>query len=191
MKHDHEKPQNMTFALVAEFDNAEDLIVAAHKAYEAGYSKMDAFTPYPVHGLPEAIGFREAKVPWIIFLGGLAGAAGGLGLQYWVSTQAYPHNVGGRPLFSWPQFIPVTFECMILLAAFGAVFGMLGLNKLPQPYHPIFNTPRFERASQDLFFLAIEAHDPKFDLENTRTMLEANGATSVSLVNQEEEGDWS
>jgi hypothetical protein len=172
------------YGLVAQYDDAEELLVAAEKALESGYSGkyMDAFSPFPVHGLPDAIGFHESKVPWIIFISGLIGSAAGMGLQWWVSTQAYELNVGGRPFFSWPSFIPVTFECTILLASFGAVFGMLGLNGFPQPYHSVFNTPNFERASQDKFFLAIEAKDPNFDLARTREFLEGTGAEAVSEV---------
>ena len=148
---------------VAEFDNPEDLIVAALKATEAGYTKMDAYAPFPVDGLSEAIGMRDVRVKWIIFTGGLAGVSAGMGLMYYTSVIDYPLNIGGRPLFSWPSFIPVAFECTILLAALGAVFGMIALNGLPQPYHPIFNTPGFDRASQDRFFLCIESDDPQFD----------------------------
>ena len=172
------------YALVAQFDDPEDLLTAAQKATDLGYSckHMDAYTPFPVHGLPDAIGFRESKVPWLIFLAGLAGCAGGIALQGYVSAMDYPLNVGGRPYFSWPTFIPVTFECTILIAAFGAVFGMLGLNGLPQPYHSVFNTPNFERATQDKFFLAIEAEDPQFDLERTKDFLQTSGAELVTEV---------
>jgi hypothetical protein len=178
------KSESTLYGLVAQFDDTEDILVAAQKALDAGYSgkHMDAFTPFPVHGLPDAIGFEEHKIPWIIFLSGLAGCAAGIGLQWYVSAIDYPMNVGGRPYFSWPTFIPVTFECTILLASFGAVFGMLGLNGFPQPYHSIFNTPNFDRATQDKFFLAIEATDPKFDLEETKAFLESAGAEVVSEV---------
>ncbi|MFY9233146.1 MAG: DUF3341 domain-containing protein [Fimbriimonadaceae bacterium] len=172
------------YGLVAQFDDAEDLVVAAQKTLDAGYSgkHLDAFTPFPVHGLPEAIGFEESKVPWIIFLSGCAGAAAGVGLQYYVSVMAYQLNVGGRPFFSWPLFIPVTFETTVLFAAFGATFGMLALNGLPKPYDPIFNTPNFERASQDKFFLAIESGDPNFDLGKTKAFMDTLGAEAVSEV---------
>lgn len=187
----HAEEKVTVYGVVAEYDTPEQLMEAANRALDQGYTRMDAFTPFPVHGLPEAIGFNESKVPWVIFFGGLIGAFSGVGLQYWVSAIAYPHNVGGRPYFSWPSFIPVTFECMVLFAAFGAVFGMLGLNGLPKPYHPIFNTPRFERASQDLFFLAIERRDPKFNEEEVTSFLQSTGARNVSSVNQDEDGDWS
>lgn len=172
------------YGLAAQFDDPEDLVAAAQKALDSGYSPkhIDAFTPFPVHGLPDAIGFHEDRVPWIIFISGVLGSAAGLGLQYWVSSEAYALNVGGRPFFSWPTFIPVTFEVTVLFAAFGAVFGMLGLNGLPQPYHSVFNTPNFERASQDKFFLAIESDDPSFDLERTRAMLAETNAEAISEV---------
>lgn len=178
------------FGIIAEFDSPESLIDAANTALDQGYTKMDAFTPFPVHGLPEAIGFREAKVPWIVFVMGVLGGFGGLGLQWWVSTQAYPLNIGGKPLFSWPAFIPPAFETTILFAAFGAVFGMIGLNRLPQPHHPVFDAPNFERASQDRFFLLIEAKDAKYDADATRSTLEKTGALRVTVLGQEEESDW-
>lgn len=186
----HEPKGPSLYAVVAEFDDEHVIVEAAEKAYAAGYTKMDAYTPFPVHGLPEAVGFGDVKLKWIIFIMGVMGALGGFGLQWWVSAEAYAHNSGGKPLLSWPSFIPVTFECMILFAALGAVFGMLGLNGLPKPYHPIFNTPRFDRATQDLFFLAIEATDPKFDVSEARKFLEGAGATNVSEVMADEEGGW-
>ena len=170
------------FGVAASFDNPEDLLVAAHRAREAGYTKMDAYTPFPVHGLPDAIGFHDNRVPWIIFFCGLAGALGGYALQYYVSVIDYPLNVGGRPLHSWPTFIPVTFECTILLAALGAVFGMLGLNGFPKPYDPMFNAPGFERVSQDRFFLCIEADDPKFDVQEITRLMQSLNAEAVSEV---------
>lgn len=182
--------RNFLFGAVAEFDDPDVLLAAANKALDAGYSKMDAFTPFPVHGMPEAIGFREAKVPWIVFWGGVFGAIGGLGLQLWVSAVAYPHNIGGRPLTSWPNFVPPMFETTVLFAAFGAVFGMILLNRLPQPHHPIFEAPNFKRASQDRFFLLVEADDPNFNVDETPEFLKSMEALNVSLINAEEEGDW-
>jgi hypothetical protein len=186
----HHKPKGGPFGIIAEFDHPQTLLDAANKALDAGYSRMDAFTPYPVHGLAEAIGFNEAKVPWIVFLGGFTGAAGGMGLQWWVSTQAYPLNIGGRPLFSWPAFIPPAFETTILLASFGAVFGMILLNRLPQPHHPVFEAPNFERASQDRFFLLIEARDPAYREDEVMSLLQGTKALNVSLINEKEEQDW-
>ena len=172
------------YGLMAEFDDPEVVLDAANKAREAGYKRMEAYTPFPVHGLHEAVGFRDNRVPWVIFFSGLAGAAAGYGLQYFVSVIDYPMNVGGRPLHSWPAFIPVTFETTVLFAAFGAVLGMLALNGLPQPYHPVFNAPDFDRASQDRFFLCIEATDPKFDARETEKFLDTLNPIRVSAVEE-------
>src|SRR5437762_2688076 len=160
------------YGLIAEFDNPEALVGAAHRAFAEGFRRMDAYSPFPVDGLAEAIGFHRTRVPLIVLIGGILGCAGGFWLQYWVSVIDYPINIGGRPLNSWPSFIPVTFELTILLAALAAVCGMLGLNGLPMPYHPLFNVPRFAQASRDRFFLCIEARDPRFDRETTRRFLE-------------------
>ncbi|MCS6831388.1 MAG: DUF3341 domain-containing protein [bacterium] len=170
--------------IIAEYETAEELLHAARRAREAGYTRMDAYSPFPVHGLAEAIGFEDYKVPWTVFLSGVAGAIAGFAMQYYISVIDYPLNVGGRPLFSWPAYIPVTFETTVLFAAFGAFIGMLAFNGLPQPYHPIFNAPRFERASQDRFFLCIEATDPLFDRTGTRHFLESTGARLVSEVEE-------
>ncbi|MDW8104344.1 MAG: DUF3341 domain-containing protein [Armatimonadota bacterium] len=170
--------------IIAEYETAEELLHAARRAREAGYTRMDAYTPFPVHGLAEAIGFEDHKVPWTVFLSGVAGAIAGFAMQYYISVIDYPLNVGGRPLFSWPAYIPVTFETTVLFAAFGAFIGMLAFNGLPQPYHPVFNAPRFERASQDRFFLCIEATDPLFDRTGTRHFLESTGARLVSEVEE-------
>jgi hypothetical protein len=174
--------QPTLYGLSAQFDDADAILAAAEKTRAAGYTKIDAYTPIPIHGLDEALGFRRTRLPWLILLGGLAGAAGIFGLATWVNVFEYPINVGGRPLFSWPAFIPITFEGMVLLAAFAAVFGMIGLNGLPMPYHPMFNTPNFERATNDLFFLTIEASDPQFEIGKTRQFLESLGAQQVSSV---------
>jgi hypothetical protein len=157
--------------LVAEFDSVEDLTHAAEAARKAGFKKMDAYSPFPIHGLSEAIGFRDVKVPFMVFCGGLFGALAGYSLQYYVHVFDYPLNVGGKPLNSIPAMVPITFESTILCSALTAFFGMLATNGLPKPYHPIFNTPRFERASQDRFFLAIEATDPNYDPVRTRQFL--------------------
>jgi hypothetical protein len=158
--------------LLAEFDSAQALLDAAHHAHAAGYRKMDAYSPFPIHGLAEAIGFREHIVPKVCFAAGLTGAAVGYGFEYWSQAVAYPMNIGGRPYFSWVSFIPPAFETTILFAAFATVIAMIALNGLPQPYHPVFNAPRFRFASQDAFFLAIEADDQRFDLERTREFLQ-------------------
>lgn len=176
--------ESRNYGLLAEFDNPSAIVAAAKKAHDAGYRKMDAYTPYPIEELSEAIGFHKNNVPLIVLTCGLLGLAAGLGLQIWTSAIDYPLNVGGRPLISWPAFIPITFEMTVLLAAFGAVLGMLALNGLPQPYHPVFNAPRFELASRTHFFLCIEAKDPKFDLAETRRFLESLGANEVTDVEQ-------
>jgi hypothetical protein len=163
------------YGVIAQFEDAAALLRAAERAHAAGYRRLDAFTPFPVHGLAEAIGFHRTHVPTIALAGGLLGLAGGFGLQYWIHVVAYPLNVGGRPLNSWPAFVPVTFECTILFAAFGAVLGMLALNGLPRPNHPVFNVAEFERASQDRFFLCIESTDPRFEREAVRGLLAGLG----------------
>lgn len=170
------------YGVTGEFEDEEQLLAAAHGAYEAGYRDLDAFSPFPVEGLDEAIGFRQTRLPLVILAGGIIGLSGGYMLQYYISVISYPLNVGGRPLHSWPAFIPVTFEATILVAAIFAVLGMLGLNGLPEPYHPLFNVPRFSLASQDRFFLLIEATDPQFDREEAAAFLERLGALDVSDV---------
>ena len=170
------------YGLVAEFDNPEALVAAAKRAHTEGYRKMEAYAPFPVHGLAEAIGHRGVRLPLIVLAGGIIGGLTGFGLQFYTAVIQYPHNIGGRPLNSWPAFIPVTFETTILVAALSAVLGMLALNGLPQPYHPVFNVPRFELASRNHFFLCIESKDPKFDLEKTREFLASLGPTEVTDV---------
>ncbi len=167
------------YGLMAEFENPETLLAAAQRASAEGYRRMDAYTPLPVEGLAEALGFHETRVPLIVLIGGLLGGLTGFALQYWIAAIDYPINVGGRPLNSWPAFIPVTFELTILFAALFAVFGLLALCGLPMPYHPVFNVPRFELASRNRFFLCIEARDPRFDRETTRRFLEALGPRGV------------
>jgi hypothetical protein len=170
------------YGLLAEFEDPNALVAATHRAHHEGYRRMDAYSPLPIEELHEALGAHPTKLPLVVLLGGLVGGIGGYLLQLWASTIAYPLNVGGKPLHSWPAFIPVTFECVILGAALSAVFGMLALNGLPQPYHPVFNVPRFALASRNRFFLCIEARDPKFDVERTRTFLETLGPREVTVV---------
>ena len=170
------------YGLMAEFVDPNDLIAAARGAHAAGYRKMDAYSPFPVEGLAEALGLRDHRLPRIVLIGGLIGGTAGYLLQYYVSVIAYPLNIGGRPLHSWPAFIPVTFETTVLVAALSAVLGMLALNGLPMPYHPVFNVPRFALATRDRFFLCIEATDPKFDREETQRFLEGLKAREVSNV---------
>lgn len=171
------------YGMMAQFEEPEQLLEAANRAWAAGYRNMDAYTPLPIEGLAEAVGFRRNWVSPIVLFFGLCGAAGGFGLLWWITSVAYPHNVAGRPFDSWPAYIPITFECTVLLAALSAVIGMLALNKLPMPYHPVFNVESFsQRASIDRFFLCIEATDPKFDLVKTRAFLEELNPEEVAEV---------
>jgi len=170
------------YGLMAEFDDAQSLTDAVTKTYAAGYRKTDAYSPFPIEHVWEALGVHDRPVSFFVLCGGLLGMLGGFGLCYWVSTMAYPLNVGGRPYNSWPSFIPVTFELTILLASFAAVISMIALNGLPLPYHPVFNVPSFLRASQDKFFLAIEASDPKFDRQQTFEFLKSLGPREINEV---------
>jgi hypothetical protein len=151
------------YGVMAEFDNPTDLVAAAQRTYEAGYRRINGYSPYPIEELSEAIGFTRTSLPLIVLIGGILGGLGGFFMQYWMEVIDYPLNVGGKPYNSWPAFIPITFECTVLMAAFAAVLGMLVLNKLPQPYHPVFNAPNFALATRDSFFLVIEASDQKFE----------------------------
>jgi|ERR1043166_2413125 hypothetical protein len=170
------------YGLMAEFADSDTLVAAAQQAFAAGFRRMDAYTPFPVHGLAEAIGFHRTYVPLIVLIGGIIGCIGGFFLQYFNAVIDYPINIGGRPLNSWPAFIPVTFETTILIAALSAVFSVIVLNKLPMPYHPVFNVDRFELASRSRFFLLIEARDPKFRVEETRQFLQGLGSQGVYEV---------
>ncbi len=170
------------YGLMAEFDNPTAIVVAARRAYAEGYRRMDAYTPFPVEGLAEEMHFHRTEVPLITLLGGLAGCLGGYFLQYWIAALYWPLNIAGRPLNSWPMFIPVTFELTVLVAALSALLGMLALNGLPRPHHPLFDVPRFALASQDRFFLCVEASDPRFDYAATRDFLESLSPNEVSDV---------
>ncbi len=170
------------YGILAEYDDARVLVRAARQARQAGYRQLDAYSPYPVHGLARAIGFRRTYLSLIVLCGGIAGCLLGFAMQYWITVIDYPLNVGGRPLNSWPSFMPVTFETTILVAAFAAVLGMLALNGLPRPHHPLFAMPHFRRASRDGFFLCIEVRDEKFDASTVRALLATTGAKEVSDV---------
>lgn len=172
--------------VMGEFETPEQLLAASKKARDAGYKHVDAYTPFPIEGLADAIGFRWTLVPLITLIGGIFGALGGFGLQYWCAAITYPMNIGGRPLNSWPAFIPVTFELTVLGASIFSVVGMLALNRLPQPYHPVFNVERFTHASTDRFFLCIEARDPKFNVAETSRFLQELHAVHVVEVRDEE-----
>ena len=170
------------YGMMAEFDSPSDLVAAARRTYEAGYQKIDAYSPFPIEELAEAIGFHSNAVPLVVLIGGLIGCLSGYALQYWISVITYPINVGGRPLHSWPAFIVVTFEMTILFAGLAAVLGMLALNGLPMPYHPVFNVPRFAFATKDRFFLIIFSSDPKFSATETRRFLESLQPHSIAEV---------
>ena len=176
---------NGTYGVMAEFEDPTSLVNAARAAHQMGFRKLDAYTPFPIEGLAHAIGFRWTAVPLITLIGGVLGGLGGFGLEYWCSAITYPLNIGGRPLNSWPAFIPVTFELTVLGASICSVVGMIALNKLPQPFHPVFNVERFVHASTDRFFLCIEARDPKFNLAETARFLQDLHAVHVTEVKDE------
>ena len=171
-----------TYGLMAEFETPTDVVAAARRVHEEGYRRIDAFSPYPIEELSEAIGVHTTKLPVIVLIGGIVGLIAGYLMQYYTHVINYPLNVGGKPFHSWPQFIPITFETTVLGAALAAVFGMLALNGLPEPYHPVFNTPNFALASRDRFFLLVEARDPKFDRDETAAFLRTLGPREVTDV---------
>ncbi len=173
------------YGVMGEFGTPEELIHAVEKVREAGYRRLDAYAPFPVEGLSEALGLKRNLVPVITLLGGLGGGLSGFFFQVWANVSSYPMNIGGRPLNSWPAFIPVTFELTILGAAISAVFGMLALNRLPQPHHPVFNVHRFTHASSDRFFVCIESRDPKFHVADTARFLQSLHAHHVSEVSDD------
>jgi len=180
--HTHRRHAPPLYGVIAEFEGPSELVHAARKTYEAGYRRINGYSPYPIEELSEAIGFTHTSLPLIVFIGGVLGGLAGFFMQYYMEVIDYPLNVGGKPYNSWPAFIPITFECTVLAAAFSAVLGMLILNKLPQPYHPVFNTPNFELATRDRFFLAVEANDPKFDHDKVTSLLKSLNAMEVSDV---------
>jgi Protein of unknown function (DUF3341) len=170
------------WGLLAEFDSPSALCAAAARVRDAGYKRIDAHAPFPVEGLAEALGVKPTILPLLVLLGGLAGCVGGYFMQYYAATIGYPLNVGGRPMHSWPMFVPITFELTVLGGGLTAVIGMLALNGLPMPYHPLFNVPRFALATRDRFFLTIESRDKLFDRHQTARFLHELGAREVSEV---------
>lgn len=170
------------FALMAEFHSSKELIQAIRASHDAGYTKLEAYTPYPIEEVWEELGHHKSWLPLIVLIGGIFGLLAGFFLQYWASVINYPLNVGGRPLNSWVAFIPVTFETTVLFAAVAAVLGMFALNKLPMPYHPVFGVERFALASRDRYFLAIAAWDPRFDRVETEQFLQTLNPHEVALV---------
>jgi hypothetical protein len=170
------------YGLLAEFDTPADLVTATRRVHAEGYRQIDTFSPFPVEEAWEAMHHHDKRLSLIVLLGGLTGMCSGYGLEYWVHTMAYPINVAGKPLNSWPQFIPVTFEMTVLFAAISALLGMIVLNGLPMPYHPVFNVERFARASQDKFFLLIESTDPKFDRSGTLELLKGLNPSEINEV---------
>ena len=167
------------FGLLAEFIEPDDLVRATARIYETGYRHFEAYSPMPVEGLPEAVGFPRSRMPLIVLVGGIVGCLTGFAMQYLLTVYAYPLNIGGRPLNSWPSFIPVTFELTVLFAALSAVLGMLAMNGLPRPHHPLFAVPQFDRATQDRFFVCIRCTDPLFHEQTTREFLQRLGAKEV------------
>jgi hypothetical protein len=180
MHHDDTTPK--VYGLLAEFDSAQAIVDAARKTRQAGFTKIDTFTPFPIHELDAALKLPRTKLPWLVLGGGITGMCTGFALQYWASVLEYPLNIGGRPLASWPAFIVPSYELTILFAALTAVIGMIALNGLPMPYHPVFNVPQFSNASGDRFFLSIETKDPKFDAASTRVFLEGLHPLGVTEI---------
>ncbi len=180
--HGHENNAPQVYGLIAEFDDPDTLLHATTKAHEAGYRTMDAYSPFPIHNLAEAMGVRKTAVSFFTLCGGLTGTCTGFGMQYIASVLHYPYSIGGKPDLSWPSFMPITFELTILFAGFSALGSMLLLNGLPRHHHPIFNAKRFERASSDGFFLCIERTDAQYDAVQTKTFLEGLGPVEVSEV---------
>jgi len=172
------------YGLMAEFSDLGELVHATRTAHESGYRYMDAYTPVPVEELGELLAGHRSRLPLLVLLGGILGGIAGFALCYWTSVIDFPINVGGRPFNSWPAFIPITFECTVLGAALVTVLGLLALNGLPMPYHPVFNVPRFALASRDRFFLCIEAADPKFDIDETWGFLSRMQPRQVSQVDR-------
>ena len=178
----HVKLEPKTYGVLAEFLTPEDVVAAAKAAHAAGWRHMDAYSPFPVDGLAEAIGFTKNRIPMVVLIGGILGALGGFWMQWYTSVHDYPLNISGKPFNSWPAFIPITFETTILFAAFACVLGMLGLNGLPRPHHPVFNAPGFALASRSRFFLCLQHRDPKFTVDAAREFLQGLNPREITVV---------
>jgi hypothetical protein len=183
----HAEAPSALHGTLAEFDTADGLLNAANAAREAGYRQMDAYTPFPIHELSDALGYRHNVVPWIMAIGGICGTTFGLFLQWYTNAFDYPLNIGGKPLVSLPMYVPVCFESTVLWSALTGFFGMWILNGLPRPHHPIFSGEHIERATVDRFFLCIEAKDPKYEGEKVRAFLQAQSPLNVSIVEEPED----
>jgi hypothetical protein len=174
--------ESKVYGMLAEFESPQTIFTACEAVRDEGFKHWDSHTPFPVHGLEHAMGLPPSKVPWIVLVMALFGAAIGMTLQWWTMAVDYPTIIAGKPFFSWPAFVPVTFELSILFGSFGAVFGMFGLNKLPTFHHPLFNSERFKGVTDDKFFIAIESRDPLYDKRKTKKMLKGLGATYIEEV---------
>ncbi len=174
--------EQSSYGLLAQFDGAASLLQAAKALHEAGYKRFDCHSAFPIHGMDRAMGLQQSKLGWIVLLGGFSGAAGGMLLQWWTSAIDYPLVISGKPLFSFQAFVPITFELTILFAAFGAVFGMLALNRLPRLHQELFNSGRFKQASDDGFFISVQAGDPQFDEAGTKSLLRQLGAQHIEVI---------
>lgn len=174
--------KDTTFGVVAEFDSPHDLLEAAKKVRDAGFKKFDTYSPFPIHGMDQAMGMKDSVLGWIVLLCGLTGGSSAVLMQWWMAAYDYKIVIGGKPFFSYQAFVPITFELTVLLSAFGAVLGMLALNGLPELYHPLFSYRRFRKATDDGFFLAVEARDPKFDAARVREMLQSAGGRHIEDV---------
>lgn len=170
------------YGIVAEFASPHDLIEGVKAVRQAGFTKIDTHTPFPIHGMDKAMGLPGSRLPWFVLVGGLSGTASAIALQFWMNGYDYAFHIGGKPIVSYQAYVPIGFELTVLFASFTAVLGMLAMNLLPRPYHPLFNHPRFGRFSDDGFFLSIEASDPSFSEAKARQVLQAAGGTEITLV---------
>ena len=179
--------QNNLYALMVEFDSASSLIQAVRKVRDEGFERWDVHTPFPIHGMDDAMGIRGTQLPFLVLACGLTGLGLATLMQWWMNGVDYPFIISGKPLFGWPAAAPVTFELTVLFSAFATFFGMWGLNGMPRLHHPLFSNERFARATADRFFIVIEKRDPKFDREATRDFLATLGGTAVEEVHDQAE----